>query len=189
MTSIRDCKKIQPLLSEYVDGALTAETDWEVKLHVASCAVCAQAAQELTATRNLLRALPAREPSANFEAMLAKRLADTALQPRRESWRASASEWMSGLWKTPSLRPAFAVGAAALALMPFAMIALRATTRPDIATVTTGTPTPIVKASPANGANDTALEQVWREHSAYASSELLSDPASLVSTNSTTGTL
>lgn len=180
MATIRDCKKIQPLLSEYVDGYLPTETDWDVKLHVASCAVCAQAAQELTATANLLRNLPAREPSANFEAMLAKRLADTALKPRRESWLSWLSdrkENFAGLWRSPSMRPAFAVGVAAVVIAPFAFVASRPA---NIPLATQGT-TPIVRATPGTPSDAAALDQLWREHSAYASSETLGDPAGMVS--------
>src|SRR6187455_1334329 len=99
MATMLDCKKIQPLLSEYVDGALSDAMAWNVKMHVSSCAVCAQVADELRATANLLSALPALEPSANFEAMLAKRLANQVLTPHRptfaERLRSGLSEWLS----------------------------------------------------------------------------------------------
>ncbi len=63
MASMLDCKKIQGQLSEYVDGALTADAAWSVKLHLASCAVCTRAAEELSATVSLLRSLPRQETS------------------------------------------------------------------------------------------------------------------------------
>src|SRR6476646_5558327 len=104
MATMLDCKKVQPLLSEYVDGVLPPDTGWDVKLHVASCAVCARVADELTATAKLLQSLPALEPSANFEAALAKRLADQVLTPARPTLGQRLTDALSGLWSRPILR-------------------------------------------------------------------------------------
>src|SRR6476646_6265157 len=106
MATMLDCKKVQPLLSEYVDGALPSDTAWDVKLHVASCAVCARVADELAATAKLLQSLPTLEPSANFEAALAKRLADKVLTPKRPSLGQRIAAALGGWWSRPILRPA-----------------------------------------------------------------------------------
>jgi anti-sigma factor RsiW len=182
MATIRDCKKIQGLLSEYVDGALPTDQTWEVDLHIASCAVCAQAAQELSRTANLLRELPKWEPSVNFEAILAKRLADDALKPRPETWFSSLADIggrFTKWWTLPSLRPALAVGIAAVVIGPFALIL----SRPANLNVSTieGNRIPITRVTPKAASDTTSLDQLLREHSAYSSSETLGDPAALVS--------
>jgi anti-sigma factor RsiW len=173
MATILDCKKIQPLLSEYVDGTLPLDTAWEVKLHVASCGVCDRVAAELAATAALLQSLPTYEPSADFEAALAKRLADQVLTPKRPALGRRILEASSAWWSRPFVRPALASGVALAALVPTALFL---THRGGGNTRLVASPA----ATPAVGESST-MDQLWREHTAYASSQPLGDPAGLLS--------
>lgn len=121
MASILDCKKIQAVLSEYLDGTLPESAAWEAQQHLGSCAVCAQVAQELTQTTRLLAFLPRHEPTESFEAALAARLAHQSLRPRPLTW----SERLVAWWSRPRVRPAVASGLAVAALVPIAFLALR----------------------------------------------------------------
>jgi anti-sigma factor RsiW len=182
MATILDCRKVQPLLSEYVDGTLQADTAWEVKLHVASCAVCARVADELAATATLLQSLPALEPSKDFAAALARRLADQVLTPKRPSSLRRLTETLVGWWSRPVLRPALASGAALAALVPAALfLTYRAA----------GGIQPAARPSPAapTASEGGVVEQLWKEHAAYASAEPLGDPAGLLSTASSVESL
>jgi hypothetical protein len=181
MATMLDCKKVQPLLSEYVDGTLAPNTAWDVKLHVASCAVCARIADELAATATLLQSLPTLEPSANFEAALAKRLADKVLTPKRPSLGQRIADALGGWWSRPALRPALASGVALAALLPAAFFFVhQGHGRGAVATPSSNAPV---------AADATTVDQLWREHTAYASAEPLGDPAGLLSTTNSVETL
>jgi len=179
MATMLDCKKVQPLLSEYVDGVLAPDTAWDVKLHVASCAVCARVADELAATATLLQSLPTLEPSANLEAALAKRLADKVLTPKRPSLGQRVADALGGWWSRPMLRPALASGVALAALLPAAFFFAHQG-RGIVATPSPNAPV---------AADATTVDQLWREHTAYASAEPLGDPAGLLSSTNSVETL
>lgn len=117
-TPNNDCRTVQPLLAEYVDGVLPNEMQWKVKLHLSSCSVCALVADEFAQGARLLSNLERQEPSASFETMLARRLADVTMKPRRETPFDRVREW----WNQPRLRPAFGALAAAAALLPVAIL-------------------------------------------------------------------
>jgi len=179
MASMMDCQKVQPLLSEYVDGTLDGDTAWNVKLHLGSCAVCSRIAEDFTATTRLLGTLERHEPSANFEAMLASRLADIALKPRRATpWdrvRAWWSDQPGGRLRRPALASAVAAFAA---LIPLAvMVSHNSFTGSGI------TPPAQVLASPtpsAEGNNSGTLREIWDEHTEYSSSQPLGDQSGLL---------
>jgi len=170
MATMLDCKKIQPLLSEFVDNALDGDTAWKVKLHVSSCAVCEQVAGEIRATASLLSGLPARETSSGFEAALAARLADRVLAPRRVSlWERMRMAW--AFPATPVLRPALASAAALAMLVPATLITLRGTH----VSPASGPATTKVSVADASG-----LQSLWDEHAAYSASEPLGDQAGVM---------
>ncbi len=165
MASIIDCKKVQPLLSEYVDGTLAGDNAWGVKLHLASCAVCTRAAEELSATVSLLRSLPRQETSDAFSEALTRRLADQVLQPRRPGLQEQLREW----WSLPRVRPALAAAGALAALAPAALF------------VSTRQPaTPVESPAVARAEQEQFLDEVLEEHASYASGEPLGDPAAAV---------
>ncbi len=166
MATILDCKTVQPQISEYIDGAMVnADAAWAIKLHLSSCAVCTQVAEDLTQTTRLLQALPTLDTSANFEAALARRLADQVLQPRRPSLLDGVREWWSGL---PTYRTAFASAAALAAVLPVGFV---------LAYHAGAVNRPASPASPSvrSAASDPSLDELFNEHMSYASSEPLAD--------------
>ena len=179
MATMLDCRRVQPLLSEYVDGALSEETAWDVKMHVASCAVCQRVADDFAGTAELLGNLAHVEPSANFEAMLAARLADLSVKPRRPSLREQVSEWWYARGSVG--RPALASAAAFAFVVPLILVTL--TLRQGAVDAVNGTA--VVKqsnaaASPASDAE--ALERLYDDHAAYSSSLLLGDSSGVLTT-------
>ena len=86
----RKCAAYRPLLSEFIDGALGADSAWTVQKHLSLCPACAQFARDLQATALLLGALPARSLSTGFDAALQARIAHaTAARATRpgSAWR------------------------------------------------------------------------------------------------------
>lgn len=167
MASIIDCKKIQPLLSEYVDDALPSGGAWDIKLHLASCAVCARAAEELGATVSLLKEMPRQETSASFEAALARRLADQVLQPRRAPLSQRLRDW----WTRPRVRSTIALAGALAALVPVAVV-LRSQMTPVPGTGETARTTETVEQQ--------FLNEVIEEHASFASAQPLGDRTAVI---------
>lgn len=186
MATMLDCKNIQTQLSEYVDGTLDGDTAWKINLHLASCAVCARAAEELGQTVRLLQNLPMLEPSANFEAMLASRLADKVLVPSRPRWNERVADTLRG-WAAPRFRPAWASGAAFALLVPLALVVSRNTSVAPVTPQTTPTPVAVIRShTPANEAAGETMDEIWRDHNAYASSEPLGEGAGLIAASGNT---
>jgi anti-sigma factor RsiW len=109
-----NCKTIQPLLSEYIDNALSARDTWEVDKHLADCNGCARALNELRMTVRLLGERPRFEVSADFMENLQSRIAAVQPEPPRAAWLASLREMFR-----PRALPAWgaAAGACGLALV------------------------------------------------------------------------
>lgn len=115
---IFNCQTIQPLLSEFQDDHLDAQTAWDVQTHVAGCAACARTQRELSQLHDALHTLPAPALSAGFDAALAERLALTRrpATPLTASWK---DRLASIFVKPPArrLRPVLAFGAAGAAAL------------------------------------------------------------------------
>lgn len=160
MASILDCRKIQPRLSEYVDGTLSRDDAWEIEKHLGTCAVCARVADDFAATTRLLQTLPAAAPSADFDARLAARLADQALTPRPLGfWGRLRLAWEE---RPRAVRAAAASGVAFACLVPvLAVVTLRA--RPGVA------PNVVASAEPSS------LDEIVRVHVRASSSEPLGE--------------
>lgn len=109
-----NCQTAKSLMSGFVDERLAAAESWQVQTHLAECADCARLRQDLSALRRTLQALPVRQPSANFEAALAQRLALTRRPAPRPTWRDRLG--LSPGRPVPLLRPAFALGVALAAV-------------------------------------------------------------------------
>lgn len=106
-----NCDTIKPLISEFLDERLAAADAWQVQTHLSECAACAAVRRDLDALRRKLQALPTRQPSANFDAALAQRLALTRRPAPRRTWRDRLG--LSSLrLPAPLLRPALALGVA-----------------------------------------------------------------------------
>ena len=109
-----NCKNAKSLMSEFVDERLSASDAWQVQTHLLDCAVCEKLHRDLAALRRTLQALPTRQPSANFDAALAQRLALTRRPAPHLTWR----DRLSRLFPRPMplLRPAFALSVALAAV-------------------------------------------------------------------------
>lgn len=107
-----NCKNAQSLLSEFVDERLAAADAWQVQTHLSECAACDRIRRDLDSLRQTLQALPTRQPSANFDAALAQRLALTQRPPPHPTWR----DRLPFRRPLPLLRPAFALGVALAAV-------------------------------------------------------------------------
>jgi anti-sigma factor RsiW len=188
MATMLDCKKIQPLLSEYVDGTLPDQSAWDVKMHVTSCAVCSQVARELTATANLLSSLPTLEPSANFEAMLAKRLADQVLSPRKPTFTERLRNGLTEWWARPLVRPAVATGVVFATLLPVAVLMTQTGPSTTIAAVMSPSPTPTQVANQNTDNSAGTMDELYSDHLSYTTSEPLGASAGYLAASNGSGT-
>lgn len=182
MATIRDCTKIQPLLSEYVDGTLADQVSWDVKMHLTSCAVCAKIADDFTATSRLLGELPPMELSANFEAMLTKRLADEALRPHPLTPWTRLTNALSELWQNSARRNVMATGVAVAMIIPLAVVVMN---RPLVESagnpvVVVTSPTPVAQNSAGNETPSLNVDDFLNEHRSYDASGPLSDQSGLL---------
>ncbi len=112
-----NCKTAKTLLSEFADECLDAATEWQVQTHLSECASCTQISRDFAAMRRTLQTLPARQPSANFDAALAQRLALTRMPAKRQTWPDKLRLALPR--PTLFLRPAFALGVAISAVTAF----------------------------------------------------------------------
>ena len=102
-----NCKTVHSLISEFVDERLTAADAWQVQTHLSECLDCDRLRRDMGAQRRALQALPIRQPSANFDAALAQRLALTRRPAPRPTWRDRVRLLLPR--PAPLLRPAFAL--------------------------------------------------------------------------------
>lgn len=121
-----NCNTIQPMLSEYIDNALSARDTWEVDKHLAECNACARALNELRTTVRLLTETPRFDVSADFMEKLHARIAAAEPEQPRAAWLTSLRELFR-----PRALPAWgaAAGACALALV---MLAQRVPTEVNV---------------------------------------------------------
>jgi anti-sigma factor RsiW len=157
---LKECSKIQPILSEYVGDALAPDAQWHVKEHLDSCAVCAKIVTDFHATRTLLQTLPERAPSADFEQNLAARLADLSLATPRLSWRDRLQQFFRA-----QKRPVLATGMAFAAIVPLILI---------ISSKRAGVVAPTPNAV-ASAESETTLTEILDEHDAHQSVQSLED--------------
>ncbi len=145
---ITDCQTIQPLLSEFQDDHLDAQTAWNVQTHVAGCPACARTQRELSRLRDALRALPAPTLSAGFNAALAERLALT----RRPTALCGVPLWkdrLTALFVNPParrLRPVLAFGVAGAAALGLFFLSV---------------PTPLAPVTPVAAAQAAAVDHAF----------------------------
>ena len=155
-----NCNAIQLLLPDFSDNLLDASRQAAVRAHLAACADCAGLAKAQEETRGLLRALPPRQASAQFEARLADRLALVRRPAPRAAWweRAAAS-----LRVPPrALRPALALCAAAVAVVG---VTLRPASHPVNPSVG-----PVLS-------ENTLVSQCVAQHQTDVAAQPLADPA------------
>ena len=156
-----NCAAIKTFLSEFVDERLDASTAWQVQTHLAECASCAQIGRDFDAMRRALQALPARQPSANFDSALAQRLALTRRPAQKPTWRDKLRLAFPRL--SLFLRPAFALGVAASAVAAFVFLPTHIT--------------PSVPVQPMRSADHTFVADCVAQHRRDAAGEPLADVA------------
>ncbi len=105
------CRQFRRLHAEYVDAMLSHDAAAACQTHLDSCADCA--AHDVRIRRSLmaLQALRPIEPSPDFHARLAARIARAESMPPRRPWRGSA-------WRTAGALLAASVALIAYAAMP-----------------------------------------------------------------------
>lgn len=80
-----DCDRVTKLLSEHVDGKLSARLTIEIEQHIEQCHACAALANDLRKTVHVLGNMPRLELLSNFDDALAARLAKVTPATRRHA--------------------------------------------------------------------------------------------------------
>jgi len=73
-----NCKQIEPMISEYIDGVLSSDQTWRVRMHVASCHSCARLLEELQKTIAVIQTASVPALSNAFDRVLQDRIASIA---------------------------------------------------------------------------------------------------------------
>ena len=161
-----NCQNVKLLLSEFTDETLDAAAAWQVQTHLSGCAACAGAARDLASVKRLVQTLPAKAPSAGFDAALAERLALTRrpAAPLPLSWHARLAQFLALRLAAPArqARPALALGAV-LAAGVFTVV------------LTERTAAPPAPAAAVRGADPAFVAACVAQHHRDAASEPLAD--------------
>jgi anti-sigma factor RsiW len=92
-------------LQDRLDGRLDAQSRSRIEAHLASCAICQRAAEDLAAVKTALGRLPLAEGPADLDARVSAALAaESAPAPRRWPWAAAgalAAAAVVALWLWP----------------------------------------------------------------------------------------
>lgn len=80
------CRKIQLLIEAYVDGAASPSEREQVDAHVAHCEGCARALASSRQLISVMRSMPARAASDEFERKLALAIQNTQPKPEAAAW-------------------------------------------------------------------------------------------------------
>ena len=176
-----DCAKIQNLLSEYVDGALTPERAWAAQMHLSVCKPCAQLASELRQTVALLQGAAPATVSPGFDERLAAKL--SAAAPEIERARRSrlhavlaAVSALSDGWYIQRRWAAAIAGAGMAALV--VGIGYVSTTPVTRAIAPGAAMHPLFPTRPTALSRDSAFVAACSsEHARYVSGEAIADPA------------
>lgn len=106
------CSKVQALLSEYVDNALSARDTWEVERHLSICHECTRMVNELRRIVAVLSEAPRYEVSPDFMERLQARLFALEPEPTRKTW----GDYLGHLFR-PRALPAWGAGLAYTVLL------------------------------------------------------------------------
>ena len=173
MNTIKDCKNTQPLLASFVDNELSHAETGRVRAHLSGCAVCQSIVDDFAATARLISTLPTvAGPSADFEARLARRIADESLAPKPSVFGKLRS-WWGGITIAPVTQFAPAFAAVLVVLIPAGYLFTgRNAAKPSGVTIASP---PASAASLV--ASDPTLAELFNEHTAFSATQPLSDPA------------
>jgi len=126
------CEQMKPLLSEYVDGALSGRHAADLERHLSICADCPKLLESLRADKALLSALPLRQTSQGFDAELSRRIAALNQPPVKQTWPTVGQL----LWpRNNTWRPAVAAIAVTAVVVSSVMMSIRPTVTPQPAPV------------------------------------------------------
>lgn len=117
---------VRDLISAYIDGALSAAEQEQVRAHVAACVECRSDYVELKAAKSVLRALPSEAPPRAF-----------TLTPHMVKAGPTAGESFFSRLLAPALAPRLATGSlVAFVLLLFVVVAdVGTANRPSLASV------------------------------------------------------
>ena len=107
-----NCQTIYPLLSEYIDNALSARDTWRVDAHLAECNACVRALNEMRQTVRLVAEMPRFEVDAEFTEKLQSRLATIEPDRPRVAWLGNIRQLFR-----PKAIPVWGAAACGLALI------------------------------------------------------------------------
>lgn len=150
-----DCEKFDPLLLDELYGELDELTSAAVRRHVAGCARCAGALDDLKATRRAV-ALPVMElPAGLEERILAAAREAKPVAPVRS--RLSRVISIAGTW---AMRPQTAMAAVFLLMIGTSAFVIRSKTHPSVdnpvSVTVQGAPAPLAAAPAPESLDDTA---------------------------------
>lgn len=117
-----NCRKVNSLLSAYIDGELTGVEQMQVRQHLRLCACCHEEHESLLMTKRLLAGLRTKAPRCDLEQIILRRLdAEGASRSSRLSGRA----WWAFLSPRERLRVAALGTLAALALLVVSVLSFQ----------------------------------------------------------------
>jgi hypothetical protein len=112
-----NCGEFEVLLADYIDGTLDAVRREALENHMASCAACAEMAQDVQAALSLVERSAVVEPPAELLTKIAFEIpANNKEGLAQKGWRRFLSGWMQ-----PLVQPKFAMGMA-LTILSFSML-------------------------------------------------------------------
>ena len=76
-----NCRKVNSLLSAYIDGELTGAEQLHVRRHLRSCGCCSDEHESLEQTKQILARLATRNPNPALEDRILQRIAEEASRP------------------------------------------------------------------------------------------------------------
>ncbi len=102
----RGCRKIEGLLSPYIDGELTEDQSRRCAEHLAECADCRRELERLSLARSVLQAMPRPEPPPHLAALIKSSLTDSRRPVVVRAWPA----WATPVAAAATLALALSVG-------------------------------------------------------------------------------
>jgi len=118
------CQNAQPMISDYIDNALSARETLDLDKHLASCHECTRTLNEMRRTVVAMASTPQLQVSEDFMAKLQSRLADVERAPRRKAWFAGFADMFR-----PRLLPVWGTAGACCALFAFMLISSKPVNR------------------------------------------------------------
>jgi anti-sigma factor RsiW len=120
-----NCRKVNSLLSAYIDAELPGVEQLQIRDHLKSCRECSDEYESLLTTKRMLSALRLKEPASSLEQRILDRLASEERQPAPRSLFDGILGWWEMITYPEKLRLT-GLFAAASVLLAFGTITPRA---------------------------------------------------------------